>query len=425
MENFRVREKSDGKGGTETLRSGDLCRITTKFVRVLMTHSSNTCDTHGSADPPQLRGLCHPRTLCWELVDEKGNSMTCCTIRPIRNRRSRCAPRSIPGTSLRICTLRPTAWNPAISRASTCSLPAESRAACPRSFLSPCCTARRRTAPRKCPTSKSAAILSHTSKWARSLTGNTCSPKITPRFIYSSPPRCIAWTPSFKLGGPVFEGVTEDIKVWPDSQGRTSWLGRFLDYLKAHKRIQDLAFMSFEHYPYDGCETPWENLYQEPELITHIMKVWRDDGLPPGIPLLDTETNDHGGEAAVDIFGALWLADSFGGFLSAGGESTHYYHDLSYSPPHPACANSWGTYHMFMVNDHYEIQQPTSQFFAAQLITQEWAAAERRRTPAIPCLQRCERFAGKCAGDCLRAAAAGRSVVAHAHQQRSRAMRMR
>jgi len=137
--------------------------------------------------------------------------------------------------------------------------------------------------------------------------------------------------------------------------------------------MQDFAFMSFEHYPYDGCETPWKNLYQEPELITHIMKVWRDDGLPAGIPLLDTETNAHGGEASVDIFGALWLADSFAGFLTAGGESTHYYHDLSYSPPHPACPNSWGTYHLFMVDDHYQILEPTSQFFAAQLMTQEWA----------------------------------------------------
>ncbi len=178
---------------------------------------------------------------------------------------------------------------------------------------------------------------------------------------------------SYKLGGPVFQGVTEDIKAWPDPQGRTSWLGRFLDYLKAHGRTEDLSFMSFEHYPYDGCETPWENLYREPELITHIMKVWRDDGLPNGLPLLDTETNAHGGEAAVDIFGALWLSDSFAGFLSAGGQSTHYYHDLSYSPPHPACPNSWGTYHMFMVDDHYQIQRPTSQFFAAQLLTQEWA----------------------------------------------------
>ena len=131
--------------------------------------------------------------------------------------------------------------------------------------------------------------------------------------------------------------------------------------------------MSFEHYPYDGCDTPWENLYQEPELITHIMQVWRDDGLPPGIPLLDTETNAHGGEASVDIFGALWLADSFAGFLTAGGQSTHYYHDLSYSPPHPICPNSWGTYHLFMADNRYQILQPTSQFFATQLITQEWA----------------------------------------------------
>ena len=250
--------------------------------------------------------------------------------------------------------------------------------------------------------------------------GSTCSPKTTPRCICSSRLRCIGWTRTSNLAGPVFEGVTEDIKVWPDAQGRTSWLGRFLDYLKAHERLQDLAFMSFEHYPYDGCETPWENLYQEPELITHIMKVWRDDGLPPGIPLLDTETNDHGGEAAVDIFGALWLADSFGGFLSAGGQSTHYYHDLSYSPPHPACANSWGTYHMFMVNDHYEIQQPTSQFFAAQLITQEWAEpkdAEHQQYLAASDVKDSQ-------GHVLVTAYAlhrpDGAVVSHAHQQRSR-----
>jgi hypothetical protein len=130
--------------------------------------------------------------------------------------------------------------------------------------------------------------------------------------------------------------------------------------------------MSFEHYPYDGCETPWANLYQEPYLIAHIMQVWRDDGLPPGIPLFNTETNAHGGEASVDIFGALWLADSFAGFLTAGGRATHYYHALAYSPPHPICKNSWGTYHMFTVDEYYRIRRPTSQFFAAQMITGKW-----------------------------------------------------
>ena len=38
--------------------------------------------------------------------------------------------------------------------------------------------------------------------------------------------------PRLKLGGPVFEGVNEDIRVWPDAQGRTSWMGRFVAYFE-------------------------------------------------------------------------------------------------------------------------------------------------------------------------------------------------
>ena len=55
--------------------------------------------------------------------------------------------------------------------------------------------------------------------------------------------------PKLKLGGPVFTGVNEDIQVWPDTVGHTSWLGRFVDYLKSHGRMADLTFVSFEHYP--------------------------------------------------------------------------------------------------------------------------------------------------------------------------------
>ena len=31
-------------------------------------------------------------------------------------------------------------------------------------------------------------------------------------------------TPSAKLGGPIFEGVDKDITLWPDEEGRTSWM---------------------------------------------------------------------------------------------------------------------------------------------------------------------------------------------------------
>jgi hypothetical protein len=133
--------------------------------------------------------------------------------------------------------------------------------------------------------------------------------------------------------------------------------------------------MSYEHYPYyDGtCDAPWTNLFKEPEILTHIMQVWRDDGLPADVPMFNSETNAPGGDAAVDVFGALWLGETFPAFLTAGGKASYYHHALPYSTPHPACSNSWGTYHMFTTDHNYLIKQHTSQFFAAQMLTQEWA----------------------------------------------------
>ncbi|HXY40778.1 MAG TPA: discoidin domain-containing protein, partial [Vicinamibacteria bacterium] len=87
--------------------------------------------------------------------------------------------------------------------------------------------------------------------------------------------------PSLKLGGPSFEGVIEDVEAWPDSEGRASWLGRFFDYLREHGKIQEFAFLSFEHYPYDACNTSWNDLYREPEHVAHIVQAYKDDGLPP------------------------------------------------------------------------------------------------------------------------------------------------
>lgn len=358
------------KGGITTLGLGAET-VSTKFVRIRMTRSSNTCDTHGSADRRNCVGYAirelylgtldrgEFKDLLHHSPDQKQTLTLCSSVDPWHEPSDlyvapdRMESGDQPGFDL--------FFTSGITRGLPAIVPIAMLYSTPEDAAAQMTYIKKRGYP-----------VSYI-EMGEEPDGQYMSPEDYATLYLQFATALHRVDPAFKLGGPVFEGVTEDIKVWPDAKGRTSWLGRFLDYLKAHDRLQDLAFMSFEHYPYDGCETPWENLYQEPELITHIMKVWRDDGLPPGIPLLDTETNAHGGEASVDIFGALWLADSFGGFLSAGGQSTHYYHDLSYSPPHPACANSWGTYHLFMVNDQYEIQQPTSQFFAAQLITQEWA----------------------------------------------------
>src|SRR5438105_15599828 len=144
--------------------------------------------------------------------------------------------------------------------------------------------------------------------------------------------------PKLKLGGPVFQGVNEDIQVWPDAQGRTSWLGRFLDYLKARNRLSDLAFMSFEHYPYPPCEIVWADLFREPELVSHILEVWRQDGLPASVPMMNTESNVTYGNAQemADIFSALWLCDSVGAFLTAGG-AIYYHSPIQPEPLRPGC----------------------------------------------------------------------------------------
>jgi len=128
----------------------------------------------------------------------------------------------------------------------------------------------------------------------------------------------------------VFTGQNEDIQTWPDSNGNRSWTGRFIDYLKAHGKLSELAFFSVEHYPVDPGKITWSSLYDEAQLVTHIMKVWREDGVPAEVPLLITESNlcSQPSEAYMDIWGALWLADYIGAFLSAGGNAVYYFHYL-------------------------------------------------------------------------------------------------
>jgi hypothetical protein len=179
--------------------------------------------------------------------------------------------------------------------------------------------------------------------------------------------------PKLKLGGPIFTGVNKDIETWPDSEGRTSWTRRFIDYLQSHGKMNELAFFSFEHYPMEPGKIQWSDLYHEADLVTNIMKVWRQDGVPENVPLLITESNISwvSSEAFVDVWGALWLADYIGAFLSAGGEAVYYFHYLPLGVHH-GVNGSLGTFGMFSTDADLKIKQPLSQYFASQLINLEW-----------------------------------------------------
>jgi len=174
--------------------------------------------------------------------------------------------------------------------------------------------------------------------------------------------------PDAPLGGPAFEGTPADVDSWADANGRVSFLGRFLDYLKARDHLQDFKFFSFEHYPCMGnpkC-AEWNSLYWEPAFVDHVIQAWKDNGLPPGVPLFMTEGNDLGEGGAGTVKTGLWLADYVGSMLTAGAAGTYYFHYIASAPR----GGSGGGF--LPVDQDYRITSHTPQYLAAQVITKEW-----------------------------------------------------
>lgn len=179
--------------------------------------------------------------------------------------------------------------------------------------------------------------------------------------------------PGVRLGGPVFQGINQDISVWPDGSGRTSWFGRFLKYLQAHGGMAELAFVSFEHYPFDPCTVGWADLFREPELTRSCLDALRRDGLPADIPLMNTESNLSWelSEYMADIFAGLWLADSVGAFFLAGG-AAYFHSPIQPEPVREAC-HGWATWGNFIAGHDLAVRGYTAQYFVGRMINQEWA----------------------------------------------------
>jgi hypothetical protein len=369
---FPAGKVTDGKGGTVTVQLSP-APVAAKFVRVLMAESSNTCDTHGKADPrncvgyaikevylgTQLGGTFHD--LLYHAPGQEQTFTYSSSIDPWHQPSDLYVipDRMESGDQVGLDLF----YTSGLTRGLPAMVPVSMLYGTPEDAAAQISYLEKRGYP-----------ISYI-EMGEEPDGQYFAPEDYAALYLQWAAALHKVDPNLKLGGPVFEGVSDDIQFWPNAEGKTSWFQRFLVYLKAHARLADLAFMSYEHYPYyDGtCEGPWSNLFKEPEILAHIVQVWRDDGLPEGIPMFNTETNAPGGDAAVDVFGALWLGETFPAFLTAGGKASYYHHALPYSTPHPACSNSWGTYHMFTTGHDYLIKQRTSQFFAAQMLTQEWA----------------------------------------------------
>ncbi|MDQ6781215.1 MAG: glycosyl hydrolase family 5, partial [Candidatus Eremiobacteraeota bacterium] len=185
--------------------------------------------------------------------------------------------------------------------------------------------------------------------------------------------------PHLQLGGPVFSGVNSELQAWPDAHDNISWMNRFLAYLQAHSAMDQLAFVSFEHYPFGGCEhgeALQRDLLREPSIMRGIVNTWHADGVPLELPLYVTEANFSAvnfTQVPMQIEGALWQAEYMASALAAGVRAVVYY---QYEPVplsrNRDCPGDWGNLTMFVAHRGGRIRARAAQFFAGEMLMQHW-----------------------------------------------------
>ncbi|MGB8116498.1 MAG: discoidin domain-containing protein [Candidatus Sulfotelmatobacter sp.] len=356
----------DGKSKTETIRLSS-APVAVRFVRIWMTESSNTCDADGSGDPRNCVGYAI-RELYLGTVTDDGTFHDILRHTPDQEQTTTYCSSVDPwhqpsdlGSTKQAQVGFDLFFTSGVTRGLPAMIPVAMLYDTPDNAAAEIAYIKNRGYP-----------ISYV-EMGEEADGQYMLPEDYAALYLQWATAIHRVAPALKLGGPSFQGVNKDIEVWPDATGNVSWTERFIDYLKQHNRMNDLAFFSFEHYPYDPCRTPWGMLYDEPELVSHIMQVWHEDGVPADIPMFITEGNLSSGasETYEDIFAGIWLADYIGSFLNSGGNGVYFFHYLPLQME-PGCNSSPGTFGMFTVDSNYKIQQPLAQFFVAQLINHEW-----------------------------------------------------
>jgi F5/8 type C domain len=358
---------SNGKGGNALLQLAST-PITAQFIRILMTASSNTCDTHGPADKRNCLGYAIREIylgttsadgkfhdLIRHTPDQDQTMTYCSSVDPWHE------PSDLDEHAGEQVGFDLFFLPDGYTRGLPTMIPIAMIYSTPEDAANQLTYLKNRGYP-----------ISHV-EMGEEPDGHFMNPEDYATLYVQFAAALHGVDPKLQLGGPIFTGVNKDIETWPDASGQTSWTRRFINYLKSHSAINELAFFSFEHYPFQPGTIQWSNLYDEPKLVTGIMKIWREDGVPDHVPLLITECNLSwvDSEAFPDIFGGLWLADYIGSFLNGGGAAVYTFHYMP-APIGRGVNGSRGTFAMFSADQNLKILQPLSQYFASQLINLEW-----------------------------------------------------
>jgi hypothetical protein len=360
-----------GHGAWRTFTTGTLVRA--RYVRALMTASSNTCDTHGAGDRRNCVGYAIREIAVGlmrngrfmddvhEAASQKQTPITVSSVDPWHSAADKVLDQEQPGLDL--------IARSGLTRGIGGTYPVPMLYSTPENAVNEVRYLRAR------------GYRTRMIELGEEPDGQYVTPEDDAELYIQWARALHAFDPSLKLGGPVFSGTNDDVQAWPDQHGDISWLHRFLAYLRAHHAMNELSFMSFEHYPFDGCEHGRklrDDLISEPALMTHIVQVWRGDGLPASVPMYVTEANFSAvnfTQTPMQIEGALWLADYFGSALANGVSGVVYY---QYEPvplsQNAQCPRDWGNLTMFVAGNDARIRADGAQYFAAKMLAQQWVA---------------------------------------------------
>ena len=355
---FPMGAVTDGAGGTPTLKLMNW-KIKARYLRIWMTESSNTCDTHGPEDPRNCVGYAI-NELYIGTVDGGGKFAD--VVKHLPGRKQTITwPSSVDpwhaasdldygrGDQIGFDFF----FNCGVTRGLPAMIPIAILYAIPEDAANEIAYLYKRKYP---------------ISWiemGEEADGQRVLPEDYATLYIQFAKAIHKLAPNAPLGGPAFEGTPGDVDSWADANGRVSFLGRFVDYLKARDHLRDFTFFSFEHYPCMGghdCAN-WNSLYWEPAYVNHVVEAWKDNGLPPNVPFFMTEGNDLDDGQRDTVKSGLWLADYVGSMLTAGASGTYYFHYI-------ATVGRGGGFLPIDENNHVRNYPP--QYLATQVISKEW-----------------------------------------------------
>ena len=350
---------TDGKGGTPTLKLMSW-NIPVRYLRIWMTESSNTCDTHGAQDKRNCVGYAINELYIGTLSDD-GRFTDIVKHLPSRQQ-TITWPSSVDpwhaasdldygrGDQIGFDFF----FNCGVTRGLPAMIPIAILYAIPEDAANEIAYLSKRKYP---------------ISWiemGEEADGQRVLPEDYATLYLQFAKAIHKLVPNAPLGGPAFEGTPGDVDSWADADGRVSFLGRFVDYLKGRGRLRDFTFFSFEHYPCMGGRkcADWGSLYWEPAYVNRVIQAWKDNGLPPNVPFFMTEGNDLGEGGAGTVKSGLWLADYVGSVMTAGAGGTYYFHYIA--------TEGRGGGGFLPIDENKHVRNYPPQYLATQVITKEW-----------------------------------------------------